>query len=758
MKVSDDHDTSLSSQSCCEDDESIKEMKTASFMKQVLIMTKLRLIHRVRSPKFVVEVMMPLLFLLFICLFGNKVNYYSDDIRETENDRTIPFAAIRGPNPKFGIIPDTDYSHLLLEKLEENSLIPGISQEAIFFDNLDEYKSWIDDHREINESFYAIEVSEDGSSMLIDISSNGMTYGSLPDIVNSITKAKQSADGITSENTINIMYKPMPHKKTKVPDWYNGLTVSLFGFMFSMPAVIAIGFSFGFEAEVGIRDFLTFYGLSNIANNISWLIVGFLSTFVPTIPFSIAISAQLHCNFGVILLIYLLGSLAIATFGLFLISLAPNTSTGTFLGLFVSVLFLIIQIIGYYVFLTKTTDETAKYVLSIFPTSAYGFSLFMVGSGRVTDFNEVNTVKEYSVKYGYIYLAVESVIFYTLFYIIDYVKTRRWFPAPIKWRFTKPMPSNEPIKVENITKEYEDCKALNNISFSLNRNEILAIVGPNGAGKSTLMGIMCGSKIATEGSIKFSNVDITKNIITMHRISGFCPQDNIFYATLTPIEWIKAICILRGNDKYDYMPLISALGLDDQLNKRLGELSGGNQRKVCLAVSLLCDPEIVILDEATSGVDFTSRTKIWSLISSLKNKTIIMATHTLEECEKIADKIMVLSHGTIIEYDSPTNLRQKYVCGYVIEVEHDKKDEVSDEINKFINNDEITVEDTDEKSRFIIPLSGALNISQLLKSLSCNYLLSVQSLEEKIFNTIQDKEDEEKKQSLNNDENIDISP
>jgi ABC-2 type transport system ATP-binding protein len=142
----------------------------------------------------------------------------------------------------------------------------------------------------------------------------------------------------------------------------------------------------------------------------------------------------------------------------------------------------------------------------------------------------------------------------------------------------------------------------------------------------------------------------------------YCPQDNLFMNELTAAEWTKTLCILRGVPEFDCSELFSALGLNEQLKGRIGEKSGGNKRKVCLASSLIGNLPIVILDEATSGVDFTSRTRIWSLISSLKNTTVIMGTHTLEECEKIADRIRMLVDGEVSVLDPPTALRQLFKC------------------------------------------------------------------------------------------------
>jgi ABC-type multidrug transport system ATPase subunit len=148
----------------------------------------------------------------------------------------------------------------------------------------------------------------------------------------------------------------------------------------------------------------------------------------------------------------------------------------------------------------------------------------------------------------------------------------------------------------------------------------------------------------------------------------------------------------------------------------------------------------VILDEATSGVDFTSRTKIWSLISGLKNTTVIMATHTLEECEKIADRLMVMMDGKIARLATPTELRQIFRCGYLIETEEQNAKRLREIINKYNVRHEIEL--AEARAVAIIPSDESHNLTNVLKEIDFKYLLSIQNLEEKIFSHIQECEQE----------------
>jgi ABC-type multidrug transport system ATPase subunit len=293
--------------------------------------------------------------------------------------------------------------------------------------------------------------------------------------------------------------------------------------------------------------------------------------------------------------------------------------------------------------------------------------------------------------------------------------------------------------VEELERVYGDVIALNKISFSVDSRETLAIIGPNGAGKSTLLGILAGCRQTTSGGISFAGLNITVDISEMHSVVGYCPQENLFMNELNAPEWIHALCVLRGIPDFDYSEIFAALGLNEQMTGRIGSMSGGNKRKVCLASALIGDPAIVILDEATSGVDFTSRTRIWSLISGLKDAMVIMATHTLEECEKIADRIMVLSEGSIAVCDTPNALRREFKCGYMIETDESNADQLRAVIQQH-GLDAASIENADGRAQIVISAEEHGVLGTLLKDLTFPYLMSIQNLEEKVFSHIQEQE------------------
>jgi ABC-2 type transport system ATP-binding protein len=337
-------------------------------------------------------------------------------------------------------------------------------------------------------------------------------------------------------------------------------------------------------------------------------------------------------------------------------------------------------------------------------------------------------------------LAVETIVYYIIFVIADECLRTKWFPAPYKWRKREQDDNSDEdsIDVERLTKKFGKEVAVDGISFSVQPGETLAIIGPNGAGKSSILGMIAGCREASYGRINFFGHDGRFSLEFIHKMTGFCPQDNLFVNELRATEWLNAVRTLRGISTYDYSEIFLALGLDAQIRSRIGDMSGGNKRKVCLAAALLCEPPVVVLDEATSGVDFTSRTRIWSLISGLENTTVIIATHTLEECEKIADRIMVVRDGKIGDLATPTELRHIFKCGYTIETEKEN----AERLKKIVKSHGVLCEceESEDRARMVIPAEEVHALAQILKDIDFKYLMAIQNLEEKIFSQIQDHE------------------
>ena len=729
----------------------IRLMKSASVGRQLAVMLKVSFLRKFRAPTIWIELALPLLFLIFVCLFTNKVSLKTTPLQDTSEDQYVPYWAIPGPTPHYGIIPENENTTKLLQQIQvQTKLTTGpdnIASVSKFFKSFEEYKDWVSANRKVDDHFYAVEwINSDLDNATtnpdIRLSSNGMTLDSVPDFMKTVTAAVAGIALNTPTETApvivtNFAKMPMPSVDTVDNGYY--LEAVIFCSVLFIPPILTAATYYGTEAETGLRDMFAYFGLSPSANRMRWYIECFTVCFVLSIPFCIGIWGLIKVSFWLLIVLFFLGGGSMTSITFFLISLYPTQAMGRVVGLGILLSFFVFIFWALFSWIHTEEGYYEKRIFSIFPQAAFPFTLAQIISGYCVSLNHVELPPAYPVRMGLIYLAVEMVVYYLLFVIVDSCKSWKWFPAPIKWGHKTPDNDyKSPIIIQNLTKKYgKETVAVDNISFEVPLGETLAIVGPNGAGKSTLMGLLSGSKEPTSGVIEFCGIDAVKNLKTVHRMVGLCPQDNLFMNELKATEWIETLAVLRGDPKFDYSDIFAALGLDKQKRPRIGDMSGGNKRKVSLASALICDPPIVILDEATSGVDFTSRTRIWSLISGLKHTTVIMATHTLEECEKIADRIMVLADGKISKLATPTELRQEFKCGYLIETSESNADKLREALTKHGFTEPVEV--SEQRASVVLP-AEATHISNVLKELDFEYLMSIQSLEEKIFSHIQEHE------------------
>ncbi len=208
----------------------------------------------------------------------------------------------------------------------------------------------------------------------------------------------------------------------------------------------------------------------------------------------------------------------------------------------------------------------------------------------------------------------------------------------------------EAISINNITKEYKDVIALNDVSFTVNEGELFGLLGVNGAGKTTLIKILSGLTKKTSGSAKILGLDLDESMNEIKKIIDVSPQETSVAPNLTVLENLKFFAKIY--DKYDEKYLkrvIEVFDLKQFLNKAVKKLSGGYQRRVSIACALISKPKVLFLDEPTLGLDVISRRELWRIILKLKGKiTIILTTHYLEEIEALCDRILIMSKGRVL--------------------------------------------------------------------------------------------------------------
>lgn len=216
------------------------------------------------------------------------------------------------------------------------------------------------------------------------------------------------------------------------------------------------------------------------------------------------------------------------------------------------------------------------------------------------------------------------------------------------------------IKLENISKKYKSVKALDNINLEINSPAMIGFVGPNGAGKSTLMKMLVGQLLPTSGSITVDGVPLNKNEKHLKERLGYLPQDFGLYEELTVEEILDYMACLKGineNKKQAIDRTISMTSLEEKRKFRIKTLSGGQKQRVGIAQAILNDPELLIVDEPTVGLDPEERIKFRNLFSEgSKDKIVILSTHIIEDIESICNSIIVLNKGNILFVGQPSEL------------------------------------------------------------------------------------------------------
>ena len=209
---------------------------------------------------------------------------------------------------------------------------------------------------------------------------------------------------------------------------------------------------------------------------------------------------------------------------------------------------------------------------------------------------------------------------------------------------------NMSIEVKNITKTYGTQKALDNVSFSVKKGEIVGFLGPNGAGKSTLMKILTTYLTADSGEATVNSFDVTSAQKSVQQSVGYLPEHNPLYLDLYVREYLEFSADVHKTDKSRIQEVIELTGLTPECHKKIGELSKGFRQRVGLATALLHNPEVLILDEPTTGLDPNQLVEIRELIKNIGNdKTVFLSTHIMQEVEAICDRIIIIHQGKIVE-------------------------------------------------------------------------------------------------------------
>ena len=227
------------------------------------------------------------------------------------------------------------------------------------------------------------------------------------------------------------------------------------------------------------------------------------------------------------------------------------------------------------------------------------------------------------------------------------------------------------LVLENVTKKYKDKTAIHNISAELHSGQLIGLIGKNGAGKTTLLKLLSTIMKPTSGHILLDDQDIVKNPNIMRNTIGYLPQEVFAYPNLTVLEYLSYIASVKGMRKKEAEKQINILltnfHLENARNKRMGSCSGGMKQRVGIICALLDNPQIIIIDEPTTGLDPEERIAVRNILSGLsKERIVILSTHIVSDIEAVASRLLMLQNGNLVFDDSPEKLIAK-AKGYVWE-------------------------------------------------------------------------------------------
>ena len=205
------------------------------------------------------------------------------------------------------------------------------------------------------------------------------------------------------------------------------------------------------------------------------------------------------------------------------------------------------------------------------------------------------------------------------------------------------------IKVTSVSKTYKTQKAQNDVSFSADKGQIIGFLGPNGAGKSTMMKVLTGFIKPDSGTVLVDEIDVLQNPIEAQRNIGYLPEHNPLYTDMYVREYLQFQAAIFKVDKSKIAPCIEKVGLTAEANKKINQLSKGYQQRVGLAAAILHNPQVLILDEPTTGLDPNQLVEIRALIKELgKEKTVLFSTHIMQEVEAVCDRVIIIKKGAVL--------------------------------------------------------------------------------------------------------------
>jgi ABC-2 type transport system ATP-binding protein len=285
--------------------------------------------------------------------------------------------------------------------------------------------------------------------------------------------------------------------------------------------------------------------------------------------------------------------------------------------------------------------------------------------------------------------------------------------------------SSTVLQVEGLTKRYGSLTAVRDLTLEVYEGEVFGLLGPNGAGKTTAINMMCGLLKPDAGRVTVHGMPIRGGDADVRSRVGVCPQDIVLWKQLTCLEQLEFIGRMYGASRQDARRrgewLLEEMELSAKRGSLARTLSGGMLRRLNLAMALVHDPEIVVLDEPEAGLDPQSRVRVRDFLQSLaRKKTVILTTHNMDEADRVADRVAIIDHGELLVLDTPEALKRSVGEGDVLEINMEGQSVVEDKVRLALAylGDRVTKIDTAHGVLTVHALNVVSLLSEILKSLA----------------------------------------
>ena len=607
----------------------------------------------------------------------------------------------------------------------------------------------------------------------------------------------------TGLKTAEINFAILPKKfKEDRKDDFGGIVGALLPLFYMICAIIPLARyvnAMVTDKELRIKEGMKIMGLDETTYFLSY----FFHVLIIIVIYSIFMSLILmkafsHVNYVIFFLINFFFFLSVFGLIYFFQSFIDSARVATILAIIIYFVFFFISTL----FNGDNISNGVKMLISVFPPCAFTFGIETVGkfesSFKTLDFKTIGDYHwNYSVSNMIFMLFIDTLIYLVIgFYLqntvsSEYGQTQPWYFifSPSYWKgdvapvsnngnktenqslvndpeafqdeshYQDKLKSGECLEVKNLVKEFGDGKiAVNGLSVNMYENEIFALLGHNGAGKSTTISILSGLYNATAGTALYNNFNVLTNMNEFRKSLGICPQHDVLFLNMTVREHLSLFCEFKGvpSDKKEeeIRKTIDDLEMNEIENRFAKALSGGQKRKLSIAIALIGGSKVVFLDEPTSGMDITSRRKLWDILKNcVDNRIVILTTHYMEEAAILGNRIGIMSGGKLNCCGNALFLISKF--GKFVSITVSKNEgAIDDEIIQFFERriPNIESEPLREEVLFRVPKTSDLSLQKFFQELDenkdklkiKNYGASMPTLEDVFLNTSDDKSHQKK--------------